>query len=166
VVFSFDEKTQCQAFDRTQPSLPMVRGRAGTMTHDYKRHGTTELFAALNIATGQAITQCRKRHTDADVLAFFKTIDKAVPRSPLSGKFRGPRPRRGAHARGQQTAQRADDVRPPRSRRRSFPPAGCAIRCAGIGTPGNRARTSKVVVQRMASQRQAVARLPAFMACH
>lgn len=81
VVFSFDEKTQCQALDRTQPSLPMVRGRAGTMTHDYKRHGTTDLFAALNIATGQTITQCRKRHTAADVLAFFKTIDKAVPRS-------------------------------------------------------------------------------------
>jgi len=81
VVFSFDEKTQCQALDRTQPSLPMMRGRAGTMTHDYKRHGTTDLFAALNIATGQTITACRKRHTAADVLAFFKTIDKAVPRS-------------------------------------------------------------------------------------
>ncbi len=81
VAFSFDEKTQCQALDRTQPSLPMVRGRAGTMTHDYKRHGTTDLFAALNIATGETITACRKRHTAADVLAFFKTIDKAVPRS-------------------------------------------------------------------------------------
>src|SRR5215212_1679794 len=53
VVFCFDEKTQVQALDRTQPSLPMVRGRAGTMTHDYKRTGTTDLFAALNIATGQ-----------------------------------------------------------------------------------------------------------------
>jgi hypothetical protein len=92
VVFSFDEKTQCQALDRTQPSRPMVRGGAGTVTHDYKRHGTTELSAALNIVTGQTITQRRKRHTAADVLAFFKTIDKAVPRSPLSGKFRGPLP--------------------------------------------------------------------------
>ena len=81
VVFSFDEKTQCQALDRTQPSLPMVRGRAGTMTHDYKRNGTTDLFAALNIATGEVLTQCRTRHTAADVLAFFKTIDKSVPRS-------------------------------------------------------------------------------------
>ncbi len=81
VLFSFDEKTQCQALDRTQPSLPMVRGRAGTMTHDYKRNGTTHLFAALNIATGQVITQCRKRHTAAYVLAFFKLIDKQVPRS-------------------------------------------------------------------------------------
>jgi transposase len=81
VVFCFDEKTQCQALDRTQPSLPMVRGRAGTMTHDYKRHGTTDLFAALNVATGEVITDCRSRHTGADVLAFFKQIDRAVPRS-------------------------------------------------------------------------------------
>ncbi len=81
VVFSFDEKTQCQALDRTQPSLPMVRGRAKTMTHDYKRHGTVDLFAALNVATGQTITQCRKRHAAADVLAFFKIVDKTVPRS-------------------------------------------------------------------------------------
>jgi transposase len=81
VVFCFDEKTQVQALDRTQPSLPMVRGRAGTMTHDYKRNGTTDLFAALNVATGEVIAQCRKRHTAADVLAFFKLIDKQVPRS-------------------------------------------------------------------------------------
>jgi len=81
VVFCFDEKTQCQALDRTQPSLPMVRGRAGTMTHDYQRNGTTDLFAALNIATGEVLAQCRQRHTAADVLAFFKTIDKSVPRA-------------------------------------------------------------------------------------
>jgi transposase len=81
VVFCFDEKTQVQALDRTQPSLPMVRGRAGTMTHDYKRHGTTDLFAALNVATGEVISQCRPRHTAADVLAFFKLIDQQVPRS-------------------------------------------------------------------------------------
>jgi transposase len=80
VVFSFDEKTQCQALDRTQPSLPLRPGRAGTMTHDYKRNGTTDLFAALNIATGEVITECRKRHTAQDVLAFFKKIDKSVPR--------------------------------------------------------------------------------------
>lgn len=79
-VFSFDEKTQCQALDRTQPSLPMRPGRAGTMTHDYKRNGTTDLFAALNIKTGEVITECRKQHTGADVLAFFKKIDKSVPR--------------------------------------------------------------------------------------
>jgi transposase len=59
VVFSFVDKTQVQALDRTQPSLPMVRGRANTMTHDYKRNGTTDLFAALNIATGEVLTECR-----------------------------------------------------------------------------------------------------------
>ncbi len=80
VVFSFDEKTQCQALDRTQPSLPMRPGRFGTMTHDYKRNGTTDLFAALNIATGEVITECRQRHTAVDVLAFFKKIDRSVSR--------------------------------------------------------------------------------------
>lgn len=80
VVFSFDEKTQCQALDRTQPSLPMKPGRAGTMTHDYKRHGTTDLFAALNVATGEVLCDYRKRHTGIDVLGFFKMIDKSVDR--------------------------------------------------------------------------------------
>jgi transposase len=80
VVFSFDEKTQCQALDRTQPSLPMKRGRAGTMTHDYKRNGTIDLFAAMNLATGEVLTELRKGHTGADVLRFFKQIDASVPR--------------------------------------------------------------------------------------
>jgi transposase len=80
VVFSFDEKTQCQALDRTQPSLPMVAGRAGTMTHDYKRNGTTDLFAAMNVATGEVLTGCRKGHAATDVLRFFKQIDASVPR--------------------------------------------------------------------------------------
>jgi transposase len=80
VVFSFDEKTQCQALDRTQPSLPLKPGRAGTMTHDYKRNGTVDLFAAMNIATGEVLTHCQKRHTAVDVLRFFKQIDAAVPR--------------------------------------------------------------------------------------
>jgi transposase len=79
-VFSFDEKTQCQALDRTQPSLPMKKGRAGTMTHDYKRNGTIDLFAAMNIATGQVITDLHKGHTGTDVLRFFKQIDASVPR--------------------------------------------------------------------------------------
>jgi hypothetical protein len=80
VVFSFDEKTQCQALDRTQPSLPLRTGRAGTMTHDYKRHGTADLFAALNITNGEVLTDCRQHHSAADVLAFFKRIDASVPR--------------------------------------------------------------------------------------
>lgn len=78
VVFSFDEKTQCQALDRTQPSLPMKKGRAGTMTHDYRRNGTVDLFAALNMGTGEVIHACRAHHTGADVLAFFKLIDANV----------------------------------------------------------------------------------------
>lgn len=79
VVFSFDEKTQVQALDRTQPSLPMKPGRAGTMTHDYKRNGTTDLFAALNVATGEVIYDTKPRHTAKEVLAFFKWIDLHVP---------------------------------------------------------------------------------------
>ena len=80
VVFSFDEKTQVQALDRTQPSLPLTRGRGQTMTHDYKRHGTKDLFAAMNIATGEVMTDLRDEHKSVDVLAFFKQIDKTVPR--------------------------------------------------------------------------------------
>ena len=80
VVFSFDEKTQCQALDRTQPSLPLKAGRGRTMTHDYKRNGTIDLFAALNVGTGQVLHQTRRRHTANDVLAFFKWIDLHVPR--------------------------------------------------------------------------------------
>ena len=80
-VFSFDEKTQCQALDRTQPGLPLRPGRAGTMTHDYKRHGTTDLFAAINITDGNVLTHCRQAHAAVDVLAFFKRIDASVPRS-------------------------------------------------------------------------------------
>jgi transposase len=80
VVFSFDEKTQCQALDRTQASLPMKKGRAGTMTHDYKRHGTVDLFAALNVTTGEVLYDTRKTHKGTDVLAFFKLIDLHVPR--------------------------------------------------------------------------------------
>jgi len=62
VVLCMDEKSQVQALDRTQPSLPMKKGRAGTMTHDYKRHGTTTLFAALNVLTGVVIGRCLPRH--------------------------------------------------------------------------------------------------------
>jgi transposase len=80
MVFCFDEKTQVQALDRTQPGLPMKRGRAGTMTHDYKRNGTVDLFAALNVATGKVLYETRKHHASEDVLAFFKSIDREVPK--------------------------------------------------------------------------------------
>src|SRR5918996_1786573 len=79
-VFCFDEKTQVQALDRTQASLPLRPGRAGTMTHDYKRNGTTDLFAALNVASGEVIHDPRQRHKATDVLAFFKFLDAHVPR--------------------------------------------------------------------------------------
>ena len=76
LVFSVDEKSQIQALDRTQPGLPMKRGRAGTMTHDYKRNGTTTLFAALNVLTGEVIGECMPRHRHEDFLAFLKKIDR------------------------------------------------------------------------------------------
>jgi DDE superfamily endonuclease len=75
----FAEKTRRQALDRTEPWLPMVKGRAATMTHDYRRNGTIDLFAALNVGTGQVPAQLRKGHTGADVLRFFKQIDAAGP---------------------------------------------------------------------------------------
>jgi len=80
VVLCVDEKAQIQALDRTQPSLPMKRGRAGTMTHDYKRHGTTTLFAALDLLSGRVIGQCLPRHRNGEFLTFLRTIDREVPK--------------------------------------------------------------------------------------
>ena len=80
LVFSVDEKSQIQALDRTQPGLPMKKGRAGTMTHDYKRHGTTTLFAALNVATGKVIGQCMKRHRHQEWLKFLRRIERETPK--------------------------------------------------------------------------------------
>ncbi len=79
LVLCVDEKSQIQALDRTQPSLPLKRGRCGTMTHDYKRHGTTTLFAALDMAEGKLIGQCYKRHRHHEFLKFLKLIDKETP---------------------------------------------------------------------------------------
>ena len=79
VVLCMDEKSSVQALDRTQPSLPMVPGRAQTMTHDYKRHGTTTLFAALDVLTGQVIGSCLPRHRHEEFLKFLKTVDREVP---------------------------------------------------------------------------------------
>jgi transposase len=80
IVLSFDEKSQIQALDRTQPSLPMKQGRPGTVTHDYKRNGTTTLFAALNVLTGELIGQCFSRHRHQEFLAFLRLINREVPR--------------------------------------------------------------------------------------
>lgn len=78
VVLSVDEKSQIQALNRTQPSLPMKTGRAGTMTHDYKRNGTTTLFAALNVLTGVVLGKCLPRHRNGEFLKFLRLIDKNV----------------------------------------------------------------------------------------
>ena len=80
VVLCLDEKSQIQALDRTQPSLPIKPGRAGTMTHDYKRNGTTTLFAALDVLSGSVIGQCLPRHRHTQFLTFLKAIDREVPK--------------------------------------------------------------------------------------
>ena len=80
IVLCADEKSSVQALDRTQASLPMVKGRGETMTHDYKRHGTTTLFAALDVLTGMVIGQCMPRHRHQEWLKFLKTIDREVPK--------------------------------------------------------------------------------------
>jgi transposase len=80
IVLCMDEKSQIQALDRTQASLPIKPGRAGTMTHDYKRNGTTTLFAALDVLTGSVIGQCLPRHRHIEFLKFLRTIDRAVPK--------------------------------------------------------------------------------------
>ena len=79
-VFSFDEKSQIQALDRTQPGLPMKKGRCATMTHDYKRHGTTTLFAALNMATGEVIGKTCRKHRHQEVLRFLREVEETVPK--------------------------------------------------------------------------------------
>jgi transposase len=79
IVLSLDEKSQIQALDRTQPGLPMKKGRCGTMTHDYKRHGTTTLFAALNSLDGTVIGRNMQRHRHQEFIRFLNTIERAVP---------------------------------------------------------------------------------------
>jgi transposase len=79
VVLSVDEKSQIQALDRTQPGLPMKPGRAGTMTHDYKRNGTTTLFAALNVLDGTVIGRNMQRHRHQEFIRFLNTIEAQVP---------------------------------------------------------------------------------------
>ncbi len=120
IVLSVDEKSQIQALDRTQPGLPMKKGRAGTMTHDYKRHDTTTLFAALDVLDGTVIGQCMQKHRHQEFIRFLNKINRATlstaagictgaaaqkcttgsvvacPRSPWEGPARGAtRPPRG-----------------------------------------------------------------------
>jgi transposase len=79
LVLSVDEKSQIQALDRTQPGLPMKKGRCGTLTHDYKRNGTTTLFAALSVLDGTVISDCMERHRHQEWLHFLKRIDRETP---------------------------------------------------------------------------------------
>jgi len=83
LVLCCDEKSQVQALDRTQPGLPMKKGRAATMTHDYKRNGTTTLFAALNVLDGQVIAQCQQRHRHTEWLKFLRKIDRETPKDKM-----------------------------------------------------------------------------------
>ena len=79
VVLSIDEKSQIQALDRTQPGLPLKPGKCGTMTHDYKRNGTTTLFAALNVLEGTVLGRCMQKHTHQEFIRFLNAIERAVP---------------------------------------------------------------------------------------
>src|SRR5918993_4856816 len=79
LVLSIDEKSQIQALDRTQPGLPLKPGKAGTMTHDYKRHGTTTLFAALNVLDGRVLGRCMARHRHQEFIRFLNAIERQVP---------------------------------------------------------------------------------------
>ena len=81
LVLCVDEKSQIQALDRTQPLLPMRPGQAERRSHDYKRHGTTSLFAALDVKTGAVIGECHRRHRSAEFRKFLDTIDQSVPGS-------------------------------------------------------------------------------------
>jgi transposase len=83
VVLSVDEKSQIQALDRTQPGLPLKRGRCGTMTHDYKRNGTTTLFAALNVIDGRVIGRCMQRHRHQEFIRFLNAVEAEVPAGKL-----------------------------------------------------------------------------------
>src|SRR6201993_3594962 len=80
VVLSIDEKTQIQALDRTQPGLPLKPGKCGTMTHDYKRHGTTTLFAAFNVLEGVGLGPCMQRHTHQELIRFLNAVEREVSR--------------------------------------------------------------------------------------
>ena len=83
VVLSVDEKSQIQALDRTQPGLPLKKGRCGTMTHDYKRNGTTTLFAALNVLDGSVIGRCMQRHRHQEFIRFLNAVEAEVPAGKL-----------------------------------------------------------------------------------
>src|SRR5207248_11582166 len=79
VIINIDEKSQIQALNRTQPGLPMKKGRCATMTHDYKRNGTTTRFAALDILEGKVIGRCMQRHRHQEFIRFLNAVEREVP---------------------------------------------------------------------------------------
>ena len=128
VVVSIDEKSQIQALDRTQPGLPLKPGKCGTMTHDYKRNGTTTLFAALNILDGTVIGRCMRRHRHQEFIRFLNAVERAVPAGKVihaiirAGRSisHPPRPPGSTPSRAASPPSRAakSDADPPRKRHR------------------------------------------------
>ena len=120
IVLSVDEKSQIQALDRTQPGLPMKKGRAGTMTHDYKRHGTTTLFAALDILEGKVIGRCMQRHRHQEFIRFLNAIEAQVPVKKIDARdprqLRRPQASKGASMAGTGIRASPSTSRRPRAR--------------------------------------------------
>ena len=100
LVLCVDEKSQIQALDRTQPGLPLNKGRAATMTHDYKRHGVTTLYAAMDVKSGLVIGDCRPRHRAREFIAFLRRIDRIVAKHlDVTSCSTTPRPTRRTRSR-------------------------------------------------------------------
>ena len=112
LVICVDEKSQIQALDRTQPGLPLKKGRCGTLTHDYKRHGTTTLFAALEVLEGRVIGQCFERHRHQEFLRFLRRLDQEFP-GPVSLHLVMDNYGTHQHPKVTSLAQAASALRPP-----------------------------------------------------
>ena len=109
LVLCCDEKSQVQALDRMQPWLPLKNGRAQTMTHDYRRYGTTTLCAALNVLDGKVIGQCQQRHTHAEWLKFLRKIHRETPKDKTLHLITAERLRRGVFTSVPELEQAIDD---------------------------------------------------------
>ena len=127
VVLSVDEKSRIQALDRTQPGLPMKKGRAGTMTHDDIRNGTTPLFAALNVLVGRVIGQCMQRHRHQAFIRFLNRIERHAPAGEL------------VHAILDDDAAHKHPKACPRAATRGSAPGSAAIRAGHSTSPRPRA---------------------------
>jgi len=124
VVLSVDEKSQIQALDRTQPGLPLKKWRSGTMTHDYKRNGTTTLFAAFNVLEGSVIGRCMQRHTHQEFIRFLNAIENQGHREP------GPSRTRAIENQGHREPGAREQAGPRRARQLRNPQAPQGYRMA------------------------------------